>query len=101
MTARKDPGAIVYIDNDPWAMESTDLYNYFWDVAKRTELFALYLNKCSELAVIRSKQKNPVSLTSKVFPVGSPRRGRMTKLFPKGSPQYKLAKAALNKMRVK
>lgn len=101
LTARKDPGAIVYIDNDPWAMESTDLYNYFWDVAKRTELFALYLNKCSELAVIRSKQKNPVSLTSKVFPVGSPRRGRMTKLFPKGSPQYKLAKVVLNKMRVK
>ncbi|MBR6134219.1 DUF4422 domain-containing protein [Candidatus Saccharibacteria bacterium] len=100
MNARKNPGAIVYIDNDPWAMEKTDLYYYFWSVARKTKLYSSYLNKSSKLSVIRAKQKKPINITQKLFPVGSTNRGRMTKLFPKGTKRYKVAKSVLNSFRI-
>ena len=99
--ARKNPGAIVYMEEDPWILELNDLYDYFWPVAERTKLAARYAERCRTLIDAKNKRENSINLTQKLLPVGGTARGKMTKLFPKGSKRYKAIKSVMNRFSVK
>lgn len=55
LIARKDPGAIVYLDDDPWIMTENELYYRFWPTAKKMELlYPLYLNRAAAIQRLSS-----------------------------------------------
>ncbi len=59
--ARKNPGAIVYLSNDPWYMDENELYYYFWPVAQKIEiLYPLYLHMASCISISVLTENNPL-----------------------------------------
>ena len=77
-TARKNPGAIVYLSNDPWFMDENELYYYFWPTAKKVEsLFPLYLQKANYISTSASIENRVQTVMNAVYSSYSYRIGNI------------------------
>ena len=99
-TARRRPSIESHLPNDPWEPGGSVLSASFWEVARTTPFYEDLLNHGVLLVQRRSKRRhgNPIG---KLFPVGSPMRAYLTKLFPYDSRRAKAVKAALRKLHLR
>ena len=100
LAARQHPGIIAYMPHDAWEPVFTPLTARFWDAARRTPFYELYLQHGTDLTLYRSKNP-PRDLLGQVFPVDGNLRSHLTKLFPYGSKRNQAIKRALHALRLR
>lgn len=100
LSARKNPGMITYMANDPWEREFTALTPIFWNAAQKTAFYEIYLQHGTDLINKRSKVNSKEILT-KIFPVDGNMRSRLTRLFPYNSKRNKAIKRVLKTLHLR
>lgn len=99
LDARKNPGIISYMPEDPWwIVEPTELTALFWPIARRAPFYELYLQKYSIYAINNKTQKE---ITTKVFPVGHTSRNVATRILPRGTRRYKAVRKIMTDFNIK
>ena len=99
LKAQKAPVIMAYQSNDPWEMNKTEMHYAFWKVARETPFYEQYLMHSAFWD--RQRDRQPKDILNTLFPVGHSMRGKLSRLFPKGSKRYKTVKKLLSVLRMK
>lgn len=92
LKAQKAPAILCYMSEDPWYPIGDTIDTVFWEVAERTPLYSRYLAYMNAEAASRRDKKD---VLNKWFPKEKKMRGRLSRMFPKGSKRYNTAKRIL------
>lgn len=97
LDARRQPKIIHYAGTKPWNELRTDMFQYFWEIARNTPFyetiyFRLKENMGSKGSGTGQRRSNIRRIADKLFPKGSVRRERLKKILPKGSRRWDFLK---------
>ena len=99
--ARKEPGVICFMQNDPWLDLGQNLnktYQLFWEIAKKTAFYELYIKRGMDLSIHFSKNGGEFEdMVLKKIPNNSKARDIIRKIFPYGSRRNKVIKDIIRK----
>ena len=99
-SAQKDPGAIIYLDDDPFMPEYNDLQRVFWKLARQTPFYEYYLQHCIFVNDL-IKRINKRTLSTKLAPINSKLRDKLLQAFPYGSKRYAALKKVMTKAKIR
>ncbi len=100
LKARKNPGVITFMADDPWEVTFTQFTPIYWAAARRTPFYESYLRHDIDLTLY-NKQHHVHDRLNQVFPVGGRMRNVLAKALPYGSQRYQAAKKLLELMRLR
>lgn len=98
--ARQDIGMIVYLPQDPWEKDISEFTELYWQTARQT-VFYEYLMQCGMSLTYYRAKTNKKEVLTKVFPVDSGMRARLTKVLPYGSKRNNAVKKVLGLLKLR
>lgn len=98
LSAQKNPSIYVYLPDDPWFITTTTTNMLYWEIAKRTPVYARCLDY---MMVFKSHVHEEKDVLNKWFPREGKMRSTLSQIIPKGSRRHKAAKKVLSKFGMK
>ena len=99
LKARKKPGVMSYLKDDPWYPKGNELFMPFWTTARKTPFYEEYLAFMMDRRTCK-KRKSKQYLIDKVLPANQPMRANIVRFFPKNSKRYRVTRKALQVLRI-
>lgn len=99
-SARKSPVIYKYMDYDPWQNGLTEISRLFWNYARETELYDELIRYGIVVEKIK-EQTEKKRISEKVFRPGTKARLVASKIIPRESKRYKLAKKVMTKIGIR
>ncbi len=95
LAARKSPGVVKYLAQDPYVANYTKLSHLFWTIASLTPMYHYCLLYSCQIMSEQSTD-GKVSLVDKVFGKGTKIRAFFSRMLPKGSRRHRFIKKILS-----